>query len=160
MFIIVILISAWIIMILLGHLAHMAFHQKWAGIFHQAHLNHHNIQYPPSDMLSEKYRNAGTDNTTIYFAIIFSPLIIGNILLTIFGIVPIIIGVGIFLEMLTVSLLNIFIHDALHITNGFWHRFKFFKNLQKLHFVHHIDQTKNFGIFNFFWDKAFGTYEE
>lgn len=160
MLIIVILIFSFIIMTLLGHLVHMAAHKPWSKIFYIAHRDHHNLQYPPSDLISDKYRSSGGNDTTIYFALIFSPLIIGNIVLTILGIIPIIFGIGFFLEMATISWLNVVIHDGVHLHQSFWHRFWFFERLQKLHNIHHQDQSKNFGIFYFVWDKLFGTYEE
>jgi sterol desaturase/sphingolipid hydroxylase (fatty acid hydroxylase superfamily) len=149
---------SFIFMTLLGYITHKIFHKKWSGRFYRAHFNHHYLQYPPEDLISDKYRDAGKDNTVYLFALCFSPFIIGNIILTILGIIPIILGVGIFIEMAVVSLLNSELHDAFHLTNSFWHKFWFFDNLKKLHFQHHFDQSKNYGIFSFMWDKIFRTY--
>jgi sterol desaturase/sphingolipid hydroxylase (fatty acid hydroxylase superfamily) len=161
MIIFVILIFGLIFMTLLGYVTHKAFHQPWSGIFFRAHTDHHNKQYPSSNMVSEVYRSSGNNNTTYYFAAIFSPLIIGNILLTIFGIISIFLGIGIFIEMGIVSYFNIILHDSFHLKNSFWHRFWFFDRLVKLHTIHHLDQQKNFSIFGLFiWDKIFNTYEE
>jgi sterol desaturase/sphingolipid hydroxylase (fatty acid hydroxylase superfamily) len=157
---IVILIVSLIVMTLLGHLVHMAVHSPKTGIFYKAHADHHFRQYPPNDLVSTKYRNAGANSTTIYFLFIFSPLIISVLFLTIFGVISTFLGIGLLIDMAIVSYFNSAIHDALHIEQSFWHRFWFFKRVQYLHNIHHFDTSKNFGIFYFFWDKLFGTYKE
>lgn len=157
---IAILILAFVFFTFLGYIVHRIFHSPWSGSFYKAHLNHHFLQYPPNDQVSDVYRDAGVDNTFWRFALWFSPLVIGNIVLTILGIIPIVLGVGVFIEMAAVSFINDRFHDSFHLTKTFWHRFWFFDRLQKLHALHHHRVDRNYGIFSFFWDKIFGTYIE
>ena len=138
----------------------MMFHKPWSKRFYNAHMNHHLKQYPPNDYVSDVYRSAGSDNTVYLFGLAFSPFIIGNIVLTILGVIPVVLGIGIFIEMAIVSFLNSSLHDSFHITKTFWHRFLFFERLKKIHYEHHIDMSKNYGIFMFSWDKIFGTYKD
>jgi sterol desaturase/sphingolipid hydroxylase (fatty acid hydroxylase superfamily) len=159
-FTIVILFLTFVFLTFLGYSVHRMFHSPWSGRFYRSHKNHHFQQYPADNLVSDVYRDAGADNTFWLFFLCFSPFIISNIVLTILGIIPIILGVGIFIEMAIVSFINDRLHDSFHITKTFWHRFWFFDRLQKLHFLHHFDVNSNFGIFSFFWDRLFGTYQD
>lgn len=143
----------------LGYWAHLAFHQSWSGIFYRAHTNHHTIQYPPNDFISEKYRSAGKYNSAYYFTFIFLP-IIGLLVSSVFFL-----GISTFTcliilaTMLSVGLLHDNIHDSFHLQNSIWHHLPFHKKWQQLHLVHHIDQSKNFGVYNFLFDKLFKTFQ-
>jgi sterol desaturase/sphingolipid hydroxylase (fatty acid hydroxylase superfamily) len=155
-----ILLLAFVFFTFLGYVVHRVFHQSWAGVFYRAHCNHHNQQYPPGDLVSDVYRHAGSDNSFRWFLLAFSPLILGAVALTVAGVVPIIVGVGLLVEMGIVAWLNDAIHDGTHITRSVWHRFRFFDRLQRLHFQHHLDQGTNYSIWWFVWDRVFGTYRE
>jgi sterol desaturase/sphingolipid hydroxylase (fatty acid hydroxylase superfamily) len=155
-----ILVIGFLTLTCLGYWAHYCFHKRWSGRLYNAHMSHHTRLYPKTDLVSENYRHAGKDNTVWLFAIVFSPFILGALLLTIFGILPLGIGVEILGLMVVVSYLNNALHDAYHLRNSFWHRLPFFERLRKLHFLHHNRMNSNFGIINFFWDRVFGTYRE
>lgn len=158
--IIVALFVALIVLVFLGYVFHIVFHKSWSGHFYRAHMNHHLKQYPPEDYVSDVYRDAGKDNTIYLFAFAFFPLVFLDIVLIIFGALSIVFGVGVLVEMIVISWLNSEMHDAFHTTKTFWHRFWFFERLKKLHYMHHVDMTKNYGIFSFTWDKIFGTFKD
>jgi sterol desaturase/sphingolipid hydroxylase (fatty acid hydroxylase superfamily) len=144
---------------LLGYLIHRAFHQKWSGTFYRRHYDHHFLQYPTTSLISDTYRQPNKGNSSVWlFAICFSPLILGTLLITVFGIIPLGIGIMIFIEMGLIAFLNDNMHDAFHIRKTFWARFGFFKRLRRLHFLHHQNTQSNFGVFSLTWDKIFGTY--
>jgi sterol desaturase/sphingolipid hydroxylase (fatty acid hydroxylase superfamily) len=155
---VLVLLLVFILMTFLGYAFHWMFHQKWSGPFWKAHMVHHLFRYPPSSFLSAKYRDAGKDNTTWLFALVFAPLIIAVIVLTVFHIISLFIGISILIEMSLIGALNNSLHDSFHLTNSFWHRFWFFDRLVKLHLNHHIRMGSNFGIFSFSWDRIFRTY--
>lgn len=144
----------------LGYVIHWSFHQKWSGKFYKSHLNHHTKQYPASNFYSDVYRDAGKDNSVYLFMIVFSPLIITMLLLTITNTIPYLLGSIILAEMAVVGFLNNEMHDSFHIKGTMWEKLPFFKRLTDLHYIHHVDMSRNFGIFSFVWDKVFGTYEE
>lgn len=144
----------------LGYAIHWAFHQKWSGIFYRKHFNHHFLQYPPTDLLSDTYRSPGKDNSVFLFAICFAPFVLTALLLTIFQVIPLGIGIMVFIEMAIIGFANDSLHDAFHIRKTFWSKFWFFKRLRRLHFLHHLDTQKNFGIFSFTWDRIFGSYNK
>lgn len=143
---------------LLGYLIHKLFHKEWMGFAAKSHLVHHNIKYPPGDLISDKYRHAGK-NTTI---LLFIPIVIGALSFTVFlgyvGILtPFYAALGA-IEILLITYLHNALHDAFHVHNSFWNRIPGFKKMQGLHFEHHLKMDTNFGIFDFTWDKIFKTY--
>lgn len=157
---VLILLATFILFTFLGYVFHWMFHQKWSGFFYKAHDNHHNIQYPISDLISEKYREAGKDNSTFLFAIAFAPIIIVAVLLIVFGVIGKLLGAFLFVEMSIIGATNIWLHDGFHIHKSVWHKWPGFLKLRKLHFLHHKNTLTNFGIFSFTFDKLFGTYKE
>jgi sterol desaturase/sphingolipid hydroxylase (fatty acid hydroxylase superfamily) len=144
----------------LGYVSHWCFHRPWSGRFYKSHLSHHFKLYPPSDFYSDKYRDAGKDNTTLLFTLVFSPLILAAIAITVFHIVPLVIGIIILAEMAIFGAANNSLHDSFHIKKTFWHRFKFFHKLIGLHLEHHKNIKTNYGIFNFTFDRLFKTFKQ
>lgn len=143
----------------LGYISHWCFHQRWSGRFYTAHMSHHKVLYPPTDFYSDKYRDAGKDNTSVLFFLIFLPLILAAIAITAFGIVPWFIGAIILIEMAIFGTANNVLHDSFHIRKTFWHRFPFFHRLIGLHIEHHRNMKRNFGILFFWPDKLFSTFK-
>lgn len=141
-----------------GHVIHWLLHQRWTQIFHRAHMEHHLELYPPGKMTSDTYKAARWYHRG---PLLFTPPLIlilgaaGGLLwwahaplwcLGVFGVS--IIGYG---------LLNDYFHDSFHVRRHPWNRYKWYKQLRILHFVHHHQMDRNFGIFNFIWDRIFGT---
>jgi sterol desaturase/sphingolipid hydroxylase (fatty acid hydroxylase superfamily) len=110
-------------------------------------------------MFSKKYRSSGKDNSIILFGILFSPVVLGMLAMTIFHVVPMVLGILLLIEMAIVSILNATIHDDMHLFTSFWGRFWFFGELVYKHHIHHQNVSRNLGIFYFGWDKVFGSYQ-
>jgi sterol desaturase/sphingolipid hydroxylase (fatty acid hydroxylase superfamily) len=140
---------AFFISSLFGYVVHRSLHQKWTGRLNQKHMTHHLILYPPTDYLSEKYRQAGADNTVVTFTIAAIPLVLIPILLGVLGILPLPLVITALIVMGLMGFFHDYLHDSFHIKNHF---------LNRLHYLHHIDMQKNFGIFLFHWDHVFKTY--
>lgn len=145
---------------LFGHVSHYCLHQKWSGKLNRAHMAHHLKLYPPSDYVSDVYRNPGKDNTVFIFAAMGAPLIIAPIILFIMGKLSLFLTIISVIEMLFVGLLHDRIHDSFHLTKSFWHKLPGYRKWNELHFIHHIDMSKNYGIFWFFYDKLFSTFKK
>ena len=156
----IIFVLNFFILTLLGWIFHWIIHQKWAGKAYKMHYNHHFLQYSTDRFVSDKYRNPGKDNSVVIFGIMFAPIILTVLILTIFRTIPLSFGIMTLIEMTVIAFLNDNLHDSFHLTNSFWHKFWFFPRLKRLHFQHHKNTQTNFSIFNFFWDKVFGTYRE
>jgi len=50
------------------------------------------------------------------------------------------------------------VHTQYHLNHSWLRRFGWFDRKRELHFVHHRDASKNFGVIEFVWDRVFGTY--
>lgn len=147
---------------LAGYLIHWSLHQKWTGPFHKAHMKHHLELYPPEDFTSTTYRSAGADSTPRWFVILALPFILAPIALTLLGILPwhlmlIVLGMEALL-----GFLHDYIHDGFHIHSYWMSRVPGFRVIflkwVVLHYIHHVDMGKNYGIFIFHWDKIFRTF--
>lgn len=142
-----------------GHLVHLIIHQPWSGPAFRGHMSHHLELYPPGDLVSDRYRTAKWQNSGVF---LFTPpfiLILGAVggLLWWLG-APLWVTVTFGMTMLAFSLANDFIHDASHIRKHPLRRFRWFKRLCVMHYIHHHDMTKNYGIVNFTYDRIFGTF--
>ncbi len=160
---IIILLSALttgVITSFLGYWVHWIFHQPWSRWFYHAHMNHHIIQYPPSSFLSDKYKSAGRDSTVILFIVAFAPVLVGIVLFTILGILSLTTGICSLICLTIWGLAHDYFHDQFHISGSYWTKFKFFLIWRDIHYIHHLDMSKNYGIVSFQWDKVFKTYFE
>lgn len=149
---------------LFGYVVHWSLHQPWTGRFNNSHMTHHLTLYPPTDYLSDKYRNAGKDNTLFTFAVAAIPVVALPIVLGVIGILPIALVITAEVVMIVMSFLHSYLHDSFHIRSHWLTRIpvirKPFNRWVHLHWLHHVDMQTNFGIFAFFLDKLFQTYWE
>jgi sterol desaturase/sphingolipid hydroxylase (fatty acid hydroxylase superfamily) len=156
------LLISYIFISFFGYLAHWALHQKWMGFFNIAHMTHHLKMYPPEDYTSDVYRHAGKDSTPRYFIGLVSPLIIGPIILGILGVLPFSVVAVILGMEAALGFLHNYIHDTFHINNHWMNRIPVLRDIfhkwNRLHYLHHVDMRKNYGIFLFHWDRILGTF--
>jgi sterol desaturase/sphingolipid hydroxylase (fatty acid hydroxylase superfamily) len=156
------IIISFFITSLFGYVVHWSLHQKWAGILYKAHRVHHFQKYPISDFISDTYRQAGINSTPKFFFIGALPLIIVPIVLWHAGIMPLSIMITVLIVEAIMGFLHNYLHDAFHIRNHWLYRVpvinKWFSHWFKLHYLHHYNIKKNFGICNFFWDRVFGSF--
>lgn len=147
---------------LFGYVVHRSLHQPWTGRLNEKHMTHHLVLYPPNDYASDKYKRAGKDNTVITFAFASIPMVGTPILLGVLGILPLSVVITALVVMLGLGFLHNYIHDAFHVKNHYLSRIPGFRNIfaywNRLHYLHHVDMQKNFGIFLFHWDHVFKTF--
>jgi Fatty acid hydroxylase superfamily len=147
---------------LFGYVVHKSLHQEWTGRLNDAHMTHHIRLYPPDDYVSDKYRNAGKDNTVKIFAIAALPLVAAPIVLGVFHILPLALVIAALMVMVVMSFLHSYLHDAFHIRNHWLLRVpligRLFARWVNLHWLHHVDMSTNYGIFLFHWDHLLRTY--
>lgn len=60
-------------------------------------------------------------------------------------------------ELLLVGIANGYIHTHFHLTRSWLTRFAWFRRAQATHDLHH-DGDVNFMVFDYFWDRVFGTF--
>jgi lathosterol oxidase len=142
-----------------GYWVHWALHQKFTGKYNRSHMTHHLKLYPPTDFMSDVYRDPGKDNTVIIFTAASLPLLCAPAVLYFLGACGLITAVLMFVEMLVIGLMNDRIHDAFHINNHWMNKVPGFAGTKDLHFIHHVNMKANFGIFYFFWDKWLGSFQ-
>lgn len=158
MLFVLVLFASLVVASFFGHVVHWILHQKWAGAFHRAHMDHHLTQYPPGRLASDRYRSAKWYRGGPF---LFTPPLVvilvstGGLLwrlgapfwcIWVFG--AVVVGFGLF---------NDYVHDAYHLQSHRLNRFGWYKRGRRLHFYHHVHMDKNFGIVFFFWDRVLGT---
>lgn len=143
-----------------GYWMHVCFHKhNWfSKAFYNAHMNHHLINYPSTNFLSETYRDSGKDKGNFWFALAFSPIVAGVALLAIFGCIGVFVAIACVLGMAIWGLVNDYVHDQFHLSTTWLNRFACFKRWQELHYIHHLDMNLNYGIIMFMYDKIFKTF--
>ncbi len=154
-----ILVIGFLVMTLFGYLVHWLLHQTWSGRLNHAHMTHHLRLYPTSDYLSDTYREAGKDNTVIMFFYFAIPLILFPAVLYVVHIISLVSMILLFVEIFVVGKLHDYFHDSFHIRHHPLKKYAFFNTWTDIHFVHHLDMQKNFGIFFFGWDALFGSWQ-
>lgn len=143
----------------LGHAIHWALHQRWTGPAYRGHMDHHCKQYPPHRLTSSRYLAAKWYNAGPF---LFTPplvIILGAVggLMIWFG-VPLWALVVFGTTLVGYGLFNDWIHDSFHIDFHWLSGLQWYDRLRALHFVHHHNMRKNYGIVSFVWDKIFGTF--
>jgi sterol desaturase/sphingolipid hydroxylase (fatty acid hydroxylase superfamily) len=156
------LVGANFLTTLFGYWSHYALHQSWSGKLNRAHMTHHQVLYDvsqdPDNYLSETYRDPGGDNTVRIFAALSLPVLAIPIILGLFNVVSWWLVVAMLTEMLFIGYLHDMIHDAFHLRNHWLYKLSAFRRWSKLHFVHHLDMSKNYGIYGHLCDRIFGTF--
>lgn len=140
-----------------GWVTHWMFHQKWSGKLHEAHEAHHDM-YSRGQFLSDAYLSTGSNSGTVFFTLFIIPVIaVAFTILMIFGVAwwtyPIIL-----IESAFVGIIYNRIHDAIHIKNHPYEKYKWFRRLRILHRVHHANVQTNLGIYEFSWDRIMKTF--
>jgi sterol desaturase/sphingolipid hydroxylase (fatty acid hydroxylase superfamily) len=138
-----------------GYFFHRFLHSKKSGGLGKAHMTHHVKLYPPWDLYSDKYRDAGGDSTTLRFLAL--GVVIGVTLLVF---TPFWFSVPMAFDLAFIGFLNDYIHTTVHLHPHFLGKFKLFRRLRALHMTHHLHVQKNLGILTFTTDRLFKTYME
>lgn len=146
---------------LVGYFVHRAIHHKWTGPLYRGHMEHHLELYPPGRMTTDSYEVAKWYNSG---PVLFTPAAV--LLIGLIGLAFWLLGVHLqhFVEfsvgLVAFGFLNDYVHDSMHLRRHWLQRFRFYRNLRRLHFKHHVDMTKNFGIVAMQWDDVFKTKSE
>jgi sterol desaturase/sphingolipid hydroxylase (fatty acid hydroxylase superfamily) len=151
-------IASLVIASFFGHVIHWALHQRWTGPAHAGHMEHHLDLYPVGKLTSDKYLAAKWFHRG---PLLFTPpllvilgaasgllCLVGAPLWMVGVLGPVLVGYG---------LVNDYFHDSFHLRKHWLNRYKWYKRLRRLHFLHHHNMTVNYGILSFVWDRVFGT---
>ncbi len=117
------------------------------------HVDHHELRYPLHELVSphdEPYRDA---NSWTWY------VVAGVVSVILYFTLPLAVFLALFVSGLIYGRLIAYTHSAYHIRDHWLQRFRYFRFLNKLHFLHHFDRA-NYGIIFFGMDRLFGTYRE
>lgn len=145
---------------LTGWFVHWIMHQRWSGRLYRSHMTHHVKLYPPSNFLSETYRDAGADNGSfVFFPAVALPCLIGGLLLFWAGVDLVTLG-GVAMTAIGLGFVHDYFHTAFHLEHTWLNRFKWFQELRRKHLIHHRRVKTNLGVITFVWDKVFRSYRQ
>ena len=137
-----------------GYIVHRLLHNPKLRRLHRSHHVHHRKLYPPKYFLSYRYYGPGwKDNPLVYYAIPAIPLFLLCFWLFAAWYACTLVG-----EIVLIALINDAIHSRIHIKGHWLERFRWFLWLRGRHYRHHVQEDKNFFIFDKLPDKIFGTY--
>jgi len=143
---------------LIGWVVHWMIHQRWAGPLYRSHSNHHLKQYPPSDLVSERYRDAGKDSSLF----VFLPAITVAFLIWCLGAYLLGASVAVLVMMVVeaavIGWLHDYLHGQFHLKDSWTLRYDCLKQLRVWHWYHHRNMKRNLGIVWFGWDRVFRTF--
>jgi sterol desaturase/sphingolipid hydroxylase (fatty acid hydroxylase superfamily) len=137
---------------LIGYSVHWLMHRRWSGSLYRAHQAHHRL-YTPKHPTSPAYHHPGKDSTAIRFTILVVAAIVAAFLL-----LPLKIALILGAEWGSFGIATNIIHDATHLHHSWLDSFGWFRRLRTLHFMHHANQKKNYGIILFWSDRVLGSY--
>ena len=151
-----VLVVGYIIVQLAGYVIHSALHQPFMGRVHKTHNDHHREKYSPHDYLDKTYRHVASSNNPILY---YTPPALIIVALA-FWLMPFYLAAIFTVELAAVAWANDWLHTQMHIEGHWLERYRWFWRLRDLHWHHHVDESKNLGIFSWFSDKLFRTFEE
>lgn len=141
-----------------GHFVHVLIHRPWTGPFYRGHMEHHLEHYPPGNLVSAKYKMPKWHNSgPVLFVPAFLIIILVTSGLTWLFSLPVV-PIAIFCAtLLAFGIMNDIVHDSFHVERSIIHNLPGFAKMRELHFIHHHNMRKNFGIIVYFWDRVFKT---
>lgn len=152
------IVATYFVTTFLGYWVHWSLHQPWMGKFNKRHMDHHLSKYPPSNLSSEKYRNAGKNSTVLSFIPVVLSILLILFALSQFNLMPSLLALLVGIEVVAIGILHDVIHDSFHVKDSKWNVVPTYDKLVESHFEHHRDMSVNFGIFDLSWDKIFKTF--
>lgn len=152
-------IASYLVTSFLGYIVHWMMHQRWAGPLRVAHMAHHIVLYPPKNLMSESYRSAGSSSSVWTFLAVLIPLMLLPVALALGGVISLWSAGLAVIAMALVGITNDIIHDSFHVIDHPLSKvIPGYKRMQELHFVHHRNMKRNFGIYSFVCDRLFKTH--
>lgn len=140
------------LMIWLGHyLPH-----RPGNRFREFHMGGHHTLYPDSDHARSEqfiYGHGRHDSLVVQL-----PWLIA-LAAVFWRLLPAPFAVAAIGELLLVAVAHSYVHMHFHLTASWLDRYAWFRRAQAAHHLHH-DRDINFMVFDYFWDRVFGTFEE
>lgn len=143
---------------LVGYAAHWVLHRKWSGRLYRSHMAHHISLYPPWDLTSGEYRQAGRDSGALFFVPVVSAVMLSLFAAVAAAGVPWWQVALLIVEAAAIGWAHDYVHEAMHVEGHRLERHAWFAEARRLHFIHHRSMRRNLGILMFLWDRVFRTF--
>jgi hypothetical protein len=155
---------------------HWFAHQKWTGLMHSYHMEHHFVVFPPryffgnprvKNQFAEfdwrdnipffRFKSLGTlAHDGPMYVLGFGSLFLAHA----FGVSKQSIFCGMF-ELICIGTIAVYLHNSFHVKGHFLENFNWFQELRALHYIHHLgDANHNYAIMNFSIDKVLHLYHD
>ncbi len=127
-------------------------HGRWFTWIGKSHRESHHKVYSASNFESPAYdrHEDGVEYTYIPAGI--------AVLLLAHALLPRIPGLAAMAAVPTSIWLHNYVHKQYHLTNSWMLRFAWFRKNRELHWIHHRDYSRNYGVIHHLWDRLLNTY--
>jgi sterol desaturase/sphingolipid hydroxylase (fatty acid hydroxylase superfamily) len=132
---------------LLGHWLH-------AGLIYRIHVFSHHRIYSGRNLRADSYSEKEKDVSYTYLFPAIAVAAAAYLLL------PLDLFALHLATLACASLLHVYIHIHYHLKDTWLSRFEWFTQRRRLHFIHHRDNTKNFALLEFWFDRLLGTFAD
>lgn len=146
--VVITIVMTYLLTEILGYIVHAIAHWHHAGILYRAHLRHH-VRYTTKHFADETYVAGPFLESFIPW---FIPVYI-VLLISMWYALPIYLFITGAVTSVMTGLVNSYIHDSFHTNEHWLNRFKTYRRMRALHYVHHKHVTKNIGIYMFWLDR-------
>ena len=129
-------------------------HTRRIGKIYEVHVGGHHAQYSGERMQSDRWI-ATERHITWYYAIPFIPMV-----LTAWSFLPLdffVVHIG---SLMLTIWWHIYLHRQYHLRESWFSRFNWFRQKQRLHFLHHWHPRTNYAIVEYKWDRLLGTFAD
>jgi len=127
-------------------------HRPLGGPIHRIHMLEHHGIYSGDALVADTYSEKQKSSTQYYAA----PAV--ALAAAAYATLPVDVFV-VFVAAISASYTaHVYVHTQYHLSRSWLRRFGWFHTRRNLHFLHHRDASKNFGVIEFVWDRVFGTY--
>src|SRR5947209_1230763 len=127
-------------------------HRPLGGAIHRIHMLEHHGIYSGDALVADTYSDEEQSATAYYAA---PAVALGG---AAYATLPLDIFVVLVAALSASYAAHVYVHTQYHLNHSWLRRFGWFHRKRELHFVHHRDASKNFGVIEFVWDRVFGTY--
>ena len=127
-------------------------HTRRVAKSHDVHVGGHHAQYA-AQLISDRWIPT-EQHITWYYAIPFTPMVLGAFWLLPWGLFAVHIA-----SLALAIWWHVFLHRKYHVRGAWLERFAWFREKRRLHLAHHEHPRRNYAIIEYGWDRVFGTFD-
>ena len=127
-------------------------HRRIGRQFFRNHVYFHHVYYSKSHLVSERYLADEGNNTPFFLIPVLAVVAISYLFM------PFHLFVVQLVTMTASFGAHVHLDKQYHVAGSWLGRFSWFRQKQRLHFVHHRHANANFAVIDYFWDRLLSTY--